>query len=90
MTKSLLTWFAAGWLCVSVPCAAIAAPPSAALNPAGIASQETVMKLPRCSKQRNTQCRVVQNGTWIAVGGLGLATLAVVAAASGGGRSASP
>ncbi len=90
MNRSLITWLAAGSLLGSAPGAAMATPASLTLKPTGIANQEAVMKLPRCTKQRTTECRVAKNGTWIIVGMLGLAALAAIAAGGGGGKSASP
>lgn len=90
MIKSSMVWAVAGSLLMSAPGAAWAAPASMMLKPSGIASQEAVMKLPRCTKQRTTQCRVAQGGTWIVVGVLGMAALAALAAGGGGGKSASP
>jgi hypothetical protein len=57
------------------------------LEPTGIANQEAVMKLPRCTKQRTTECRVAKDGKWIVVGSLGLAALGGALAT---GKSASP
>lgn len=87
MNRSLMAWLAAGSLLGSVPSATMAGPASMMLKPTGIANQEAVMKLPRCTKQRTTECRVAKDGTWIVVGLLGLAALAV---GGGGGKSASP
>jgi hypothetical protein len=90
MIKSSMAWLAAGSLLFSMPGAAMAAPASEMLNPAGIASQEAVMKLPLCTKERTTQCRVAKNGTWMVIGALGLAAVAALALSGGGGKSASP
>lgn len=90
MNRSLMAWLAAGSLLGAAPSAAMAAPASMMLKPTGIANQEAVMKLPRCTKQRTTECRVAKDGRWIVVGLLGLAALAALAAGGGGGKSASP
>lgn len=90
MSKRLVGWMAAGCLALAAPAGAMAAPASVSLNPSALADSKAVMKLPRCTKERTTQCMVVKNGTWIAVGVLGLAALTAIAAGGGGGKSASP
>jgi hypothetical protein len=90
MIKTLTGQLAAASLLMSLPATVLAAPASEMLKPSGIANQEAVMKLPRCTKERTTECRVAKDGAWIAAGVLGLAALVALAAGSGGGNSASP
>jgi hypothetical protein len=90
MIKSLFCWLAIGSLAISAPAAAAANPVAMMLNPAGIAGKETAKKLPRCTKQRTTECRDDDDGIIFALFGGGLAVLAIIAASGGGGRTASP